>query len=189
MVAYARKRSKSAIFEWQEKGRRWYLYANEFPLGWKKNVKVVYLPAPTKKGSMSSTTKPKSTKKGNDSSKTYSDLVPYKRGLPPIDNIVLERSPLPSTRTRSNKRSIVGKPRPSVPKPSMDAPPSSRTHGSKKKTSPPEPSATAERRSFLYLSNLLWRSGPLEVTNTILPQFTSRTITFGIRASDPSTPP
>jgi len=33
MVAYARKQSLSAIFEWQEKKEGWYLYVGEFPLG------------------------------------------------------------------------------------------------------------------------------------------------------------
>ena len=44
---------------------------------------------PTKKGSMSQTAKPKSAKKGDDSSKTCSDIIPYKEGLPPTGNVVL----------------------------------------------------------------------------------------------------
>ena len=44
---------------------------------------------PTKKGSMSRTAKPKSAKKGDDSSKTCSDIISYKEGLPPTGNVVL----------------------------------------------------------------------------------------------------
>ncbi|KAK9988300.1 hypothetical protein SO802_028539 [Lithocarpus litseifolius] len=61
-------------------------------------------------------------------------------GLPPIGNIVLEGSCPPLATT-------AGKPKPSTPRPSTDAPPSSRTHGNKRKTSPPPPSATTERGS------------------------------------------
>ena len=136
VVAFARKQSKSTIFEWQEKERGWYLYAGEFLPGWEKRVNVGNLPAPMKKGSMSRTTKPKSINRGDDSYETCSDLIPYKGGLPPIDNIVLEGSPPPSTRTRSSRNSNAGKPKPFAPKPSMDAPPSSRTCGNKRKTSP-----------------------------------------------------
>ena len=31
MVAYARKQSRPAIFEWQVKEKGWYLYAGEYP--------------------------------------------------------------------------------------------------------------------------------------------------------------
>ena len=108
-------------------------------------MKVVNLPAPVKKGLMSRSAKPKSTKKGDDSSETCSNIVPYEGGLPPIGNIVLESSP-PSTRTRSSRRPTTGKPKPSTPRPSIDAPPSSRICDSKRKASPPPPSATTERR-------------------------------------------
>ena len=47
-------------------------------------MKVMNLSMPTKKGSVSWTAKPKSTKKGDDSSETYSDIVLYKGGLPPL---------------------------------------------------------------------------------------------------------
>ena len=146
VMAYARKQSRSAIFEWQEKEKRWYLYAGEFPPGWEKKVKVVNLLAFVKKGSVSQTAKLKSTKKGDDSSTTYSDLVPYKGGLLPIDSIVLKSSPPPFARTHSSRHSTESKPKPSAPRPSMDALPSSRIHGSKRKTSPPLTSATAKRR-------------------------------------------
>ena len=92
VLAYARKQSRSIIFEWKEKEKGWYLYVDEFLPGWEKRVKVMNLPAPTKKGSVSWTIKPKSAKRGNDSSKTCSDLVLYKGGFPPIGNIVLEGS-------------------------------------------------------------------------------------------------
>ena len=144
MVAYARKQSRSTIFEWQEKENGWYFYAGEFPLGWEKKVKVVNLPKPVKKGSMSRTAKSKSAKKSDDSSETCSDLVPYKEGIPPIGNIILKSSPPPSTRTHSSRYSTASKPKPSAPRPSVDAPPSSRTYGSKRKASPPAPSATTE---------------------------------------------
>ena len=127
--------------------REWrYLDAGEYPLGWEKKVKVVNLPIPAKKGSVSRTAKPKSTKRGYDSSETYSNLVSYKGGFPPIGNIVLKSSPPPSARIRSSKRSTATKPKPSTPRPFVDAPSSSWTRGSKRKTSPPAPSATAERR-------------------------------------------
>jgi len=89
-------------------------------------VKVVNLSMPTKKGSMSWTAKPKSTKKGDDSFETYSDIVLYKGGLPPIGSIARSR--------------------PLIPKPFVDALPSSKTNGSKRKTSPPAPFAIAERK-------------------------------------------
>ena len=71
------------------------LYASEYPLGWVKKVKVVNLPVPAKKGSVTRTVKPKFAKRGDDSSETYSDIIPYGGGLPPIGNIVLESSPPP----------------------------------------------------------------------------------------------
>ena len=84
VVAYARKQSRSAIFEWQEKEKRWYLYTGEFPFSWEKKMKVVNLSTPTKKGSVSRTAKPKFAKKGDDSSETCSNIVPYKAGLPSL---------------------------------------------------------------------------------------------------------
>ncbi|XP_065629848.1 flocculation protein FLO11-like [Quercus suber] len=116
-------------------------------MGWKRNVKVVNLPTPAKKGLVSQTTKPKSAKIGDDSSETCSNIVPYEGGLPPIGNIVLEGSPPPFARTRSNKHSTASKPKPSTPRLSMDAPPSNKTCGSKRKTSAPVPSTTTKRKS------------------------------------------
>ena len=103
------------------------------------------LPIPTKKGSASRSTMPKPAKKGDDSSKTCSDVVPFKGGLPSIGSIVLESSP-PFAHTRSSRHPIAGKFRPATPRPSADAPLFSRTRGSKRKTSPPPSSATSERR-------------------------------------------
>ena len=129
----------------KEKG--WYLYAGEYPMGWEK---VVNLPAPAKKGLVSQTAKPKSAKKGDDSSKTYFDIVPYKGGLTPIGNIVLEGSPPPPTHTRSSMRFTASKPKPSTPRPTMDTP-SSRTYGGKRKASPPPPGALNFSFSLFYL--------------------------------------
>ena len=95
VVAYARKQSRSTIFEWQEKEKGWYLYASEYPPGWVKKVKVVNLSVLTKKGLMTWNVKPKFAKKGDDSSETCSNIIPYGDGLPPIGNIVLENSPPP----------------------------------------------------------------------------------------------
>ena len=99
-------------------------------------MKVVNLPTPTKKGSVSQIAKPKSAKKGDDSSETCSDIISYKGGLPPIGNTVLKSFPPPSACTRSNKHSTASKPKPPTPKPSVDAPP----------TSLLAPSATTERK-------------------------------------------
>ena len=104
------------------------------------------LPTPAKKGSVAQSTKPKSAKKGDDSFETCSDIVPYEGNLPPMGNIVLKGSPPPSARTHSNKRPIAGKNKPAAPQPSTNAPPSNRTQGSKRKTSPPPSFATTERR-------------------------------------------
>ena len=109
-------------------------------------MKVTNLPVPVKKGSASRSAKPKTTKKGDDSSETCSNIMPFEGGLPLIGNIALESSPPPSTRTRSSRRPITSKSRPTTPRPPVDAPPSSRTQGSKRKTSPPPLSATSERR-------------------------------------------
>ena len=89
-----------------------YLYSSEYPTGWEKKVKVVNLPALGKKGLVSRSAKPKSIKRGDDSSKTCSDIVPYGSGLPPIGNIVLEGSPPPSTHTHSGRHPTISKPKP-----------------------------------------------------------------------------
>ena len=84
-------------------------------MGWEKKVKVVKLPTPTKKSSVSRFAKPKPAKKGDDSFETCSNIVPYKGKLPPIGNIVLEGSSPPSARTHFSRRPIAGKPRPFAP--------------------------------------------------------------------------
>ena len=104
------------------------------------------LPIPTKKGSASWSAKPKIAKKGDDSFETCSDIVPFEGGLPPIGSIVLESSPSPSARTRSSRRPTPSKFRLAALRVYTDAPPFSRTRGSKRKTSPPPSSATSEKR-------------------------------------------
>ena len=83
---------------------------------------MINIPVPGKKGSA----KPKSTKKGDNSSKNCSDIVPFKIGLLPISNTVLESSPPPSVRTRSSVRPTASKSKYAALRPSIDAPPSSR---------------------------------------------------------------
>ena len=71
----------------------------------RKKVKVTNIPMPGKKGFA----KPKSAKKGDDSSEAYSDVVPFESGLPPIGNMVLESFPPSSANTRSSVRPIASK--------------------------------------------------------------------------------
>ena len=66
---------------------------------------MINTPVPSKKGSA----KPKSAKKGGDTSEACSDVVPFENGLPPIGNIVLEGSPTPSTRAHCSVRSTASK--------------------------------------------------------------------------------
>lgn len=133
----------------------------EFLLGWEKKVKVVKPLALIKKGCMSRTTKPKFAKKGDDSFETCSDTVLYKEGLPPIGDTVLVSSPPPAARTRFTRCSTAARSRPPTLKPSMDAPPFSKTHGSERKTTPLVSSTTTKRRAcylkilLLYFSYLL----------------------------------
>ena len=77
-----------------------------------------------KKSFVTWSTKPKFAKKGNDSSETCSDIVPFKGNLPPIGNIVLESSP-PFDHTHSSRHHTVGKSRPIASRPSANAPPTS----------------------------------------------------------------
>ena len=74
-----------------------------------------------------SSAKSKSAKKGDDSSETRLDIIPFESDLPPMGNIVLEGFPPLSARTRSSKRPTASKSKPTAPWPSTDAPPSSRT--------------------------------------------------------------
>lgn len=91
-------------------------------------------------------TKPKSAKKANDSSKTCSNIVLFEGGLPPIGNIVLESSPPYFAHTRTSRRPTVSKAKPATPWLSIDAPSSTKTRGIKRKTSPTPLSTTTERR-------------------------------------------
>ena len=145
VLAYARKQSRSTIFEWVEEDRRWLWHAGDYPTGWEKKVKVINIPVPSKKGSAKS----KSSKKGGDSSEACSDVVPFESGLPSIGNIVLKSSPPPSTRTHSSMRPTTNKSKSAALRPFTDAPPSNRTRGSKRKTSPPEPTTTERRICYL----------------------------------------
>ena len=127
------------------------MYASEFPLGWDKKVKVVNLPPPTKKGLASKSAKYKSAKKGKGATigahEACSKIVPYREDLPFIGSLVLESTPPSSARTRSIRRSVVAKSRPSLPRQPSDALPSSKTHGNKRKTSPPISFAASETRA------------------------------------------
>ena len=89
-------------------------------------MKVVNLPTSTKKGLASRSAKPKSAKNGVDVFGVCSNIVPSKGGLPPIGNIVLEKTRPPSTRARSTRRFVVAKSRPPMPRQLTDAPLSSR---------------------------------------------------------------
>ena len=103
---------------------------------------MINIPLPGKKGFA----KPKSTKKGDDSSEACLDVVPFKSGLPPRGNIVLRSPPPPSARTHLSVRPIASKSKFTTLRPSTDTPPSSRTRGNKRKMSPPPVSTTTKRR-------------------------------------------
>ena len=63
VLAYARKHSRSAIFEWDAEKKGWFWHAGDYPPGWEKKVKVINLPVPSEKAPAKpkSATKPKST--------------------------------------------------------------------------------------------------------------------------------
>ena len=90
--------------------------------------------------------KSKSAKKGDDFSEAFLDIIPFESDLPPIGNIVLEGSLPLSACTHSSRHLTTSKSKPTAPQPSTDAPPSSKTRGSNRKTSPPSTSTTTERR-------------------------------------------
>ncbi|KAK9996680.1 hypothetical protein SO802_021366 [Lithocarpus litseifolius] len=144
MLAYTRKQSQFAIFEWVEEEKGWFWHTSDYPMGWEKRVRVTNIFVPMKKSSAKSKS---AKKKGDDSSETCSDIVLFENDLPLVSNIVLEPSPPSSARTLSSKCPIASKSRPAALLPSADAPPSSRTRGSKRKISPPSASTTIERRS------------------------------------------
>lgn len=62
VLAYARKQSRSTIFEWDEEKKGWYWHIGDYPPGWEKKVKVINVLAPVKKGpaKIKSASKPKS---------------------------------------------------------------------------------------------------------------------------------
>jgi len=90
-------------------------------------VKVVNLLVRAKKGFVSWSAEPKLAKRCDDSSKTYSYIVPFEGSLPPIGNIVLEGSPPLSACTRSSRCPTAGKSRLTTLRSFAYAPPSSRT--------------------------------------------------------------
>ena len=105
-------------------------------------MKVTNISIPMRKSSA----KAKSTKKGDDSSETCSDIVPFNGDFPPVGNIVLKSSPLSSARTHSNRCPTTGKSRLTALRLFADAPSSSRTRGNKRKTSHPSTSTTIKKR-------------------------------------------
>ena len=105
-------------------------------------MKVTNISVPMKK----SFAKAKSTKKGDDSSETCSDIVPFNGDFPPVGNIVLESSPLSFAHTHFSRRPTTSKSRPTALRLFADAPSSSSTQGSKRKTSHPSTSTTTKRR-------------------------------------------
>ena len=96
-------------------------------MGWEKRVQVTNISVPVKKSSAPWSAKPKFVKKGDNSSETCSDIVPFEGDLPLVGNIVLESSLPPFACTRSSRHPTVGKFRPTAPRPSADTPPSSKT--------------------------------------------------------------
>ena len=142
VLAYARKQSWSAGFEWVEEDKGWLWHASDYPTGWEKKVKVINILLPGKKGFA----KPDFAKKGGDSSEACSNIVPFESSLPPKGNIVLKGSPPPSAHTHSNMCPTASKSKSAALWPPTDSPPSSRTRGSTRKTSPPPVSTTTERR-------------------------------------------
>ena len=97
MLAYARKQSRSTIFEWDEEKRGWHWHAGDYLLGWEKKVKVTNISVSSKKG--------------------------------------------PAKLKSASKSKLA------TPWPSTDAPPSSRTRGSNRKTTPHPAFATEQRIS------------------------------------------
>ena len=138
MLAYARKQSQLPILELDEEGGGWHWHAGDYPPGWKKKVKIINLLASGKK----ETVKPKSAKKGGE-------VVPFESDLPPIGRMVLKGSPPSSAHTRSSARPTISKPKSTTPRPSTGAPPSSKTWGSKRKTSPPPVPITERKVCYL----------------------------------------
>ena len=49
VLAYARKQSRSAIFERDAEKQGWFWHASDYPPGWEKKVKIINLSIPSKK--------------------------------------------------------------------------------------------------------------------------------------------
>ena len=79
VLAYARKQSRSAIFEWDAEKKGWFWHAGDYPPGWEKKVKVINLPVPSKKAPA----KPKSAAKPKYAGKTKSATPLPPAGAPP----------------------------------------------------------------------------------------------------------
>ncbi|KAK9991365.1 hypothetical protein SO802_026350 [Lithocarpus litseifolius] len=79
-------------------------------------MKVTNISVRVKKSFAPRSAKPKSTKKGDDSSETCSNIVPFEGDLPLVGNLVLENSPPPSARTRSSRCPTASKSRPIAPR-------------------------------------------------------------------------
>ena len=88
VLAYARKQSRSAIFEWDAEKKGWFWHAGNYPPSWEKKVKVINLPVPSKKAPV----KPKSAAKPKSAGKTKSATPLPLAGAPS------------ASRTRGSKR-------------------------------------------------------------------------------------
>ena len=66
VLAYARKQSWSAIFEWDAEKKGWFWHAGDYPPSWEKKVKVINLPVPSEKAPA----KPKSVAKPKSAGRT-----------------------------------------------------------------------------------------------------------------------
>lgn len=120
-------------------------------------MKVENLPLLVQKDSTSKFANSKSTKKGKvaatNALEACLEIVHYKEGIPLIASIIIESTPPSSARTHSTKRSTMAKSKPPLSRQPSNTLPSSRTHGSKKKTFPPV-SFTASKRRVCYLEFL-----------------------------------
>ena len=88
VLAYARKQSRSAIFEWGAEKKGWFWHVGDYPPGWEKKVKVINLLAPSEKVPA----KPRSATKLKSASKTKPTTPLPPTGAPP------------AIRTRGSKR-------------------------------------------------------------------------------------
>lgn len=117
-------------------------------------MKVENLPLLVQKDSTSKFANSKSTKKGKvaatNALEACLEIVHYKEGIPLIASIIIESTPPSSARTHSTERSTMAKSKPPLSRQPSNTLPSSRTHGSKKKTFPPV-SFIASKRRVCYL--------------------------------------